>query len=207
MARRKPAAEAGTGAPSASLPRSLLTHVPSATAAAKALRDFEKALVSMTHELHKVDDAPAVEAARAFVVLHRLDGMVDDARKAFGAVFDKYKTEVIPDIFDKDGVPHVPLDEGFRVGVSGKLYAAIKADRKEVAYAWLRKNELGDLITETVNASTLSAVARDMRENQNKDLPEDLFNVADKYTTSVTKTAAKKAPTKATKRKPAKKKA
>jgi hypothetical protein len=57
---------------------------------------------------------------------------------------------------------------------------------KEAAFEWLRENGLGELITETVNASTLSAQARKMLED-GTELDADIFNVSVFPTTSITK--------------------
>lgn len=62
---------------------------------------------------------------------------------------------------------------------------------KQAAYWWLRLNGMGSLITETINASTLSAAARKQMED-GKDLPETYFKVDIVPNTSVTKVADKK---------------
>lgn len=74
-------------------------------------------------------------------------------------------------------------------GVSFKWTSA-KYLGKEAGYWWLRCNDLGDIITETVNASTLSAVAR-KRLDDGFDMPEEHFNVAILPSTSITKVKSK----------------
>ena len=82
---------------------------------------------------------------------------------------------------------NVSLSEGFRVGVSHAWRASVRPDMGSRAKEWLRKNGKGDIVTETINASTLSAFAKQKAE-ENFDLPDDIFNVAQVPNTSVTKT-------------------
>lgn len=132
-------------------------------------------------------DADVVEYTRAFVRVRGVKDRLDEVVKAFNSVYEELKTIKLPAKFEEAGVPTINLDEGFRVTVGHRLFASIKGGMKEEAYQWLRDNDLADLVTETVNASTLSAVAKSMAE-ENRELNEDLFSVAILPTTSVTKT-------------------
>jgi hypothetical protein len=131
--------------------------------------------------------------ARAFVALHRLEKRIDEVlnplfstkEEAMG-LLPRYKTREIPALFEAEGIRNVPLTEGFRVGISSRFLASIKPDQREAAYEWLRNNSLGELITPVVNAGTLSAAGKRMLEDDNKELPTELFNVAMVPTTSVT---------------------
>ena len=172
---------------SSSLPATLVAAVPSAARAAKALIAFEEALVGIEAEMRAAEKAGSIQTARAFAVLHFLQGRFDDRAKLLSGLFQHYKNVVLPDMFDQEGITNVPLTEGFRVGVSYSLYASIVAGKKDEAYNWLRDNDLGDLIVEAVNSSSLSGVARAWRE-ENRDLPDSLFNTKEVGNTSVTKT-------------------
>lgn len=129
--------------------------------------------------------ADAIEVARAFVKLRHLKDRTEAVTKLVSLAYEKLKTTDLPEAFERAGVPSVSLDEGFRVTVSHKLYASIKKDMKEAAFKWLEENDLGDLITPTVNASTLSAVAKTMGE-ENRELDPELFSIAIVPNTSVT---------------------
>lgn len=133
------------------------------------------------------DNAGAIELARTFVQLRSVVDRLEEITKPVKDLYNKMKVERLPQVFDREGVPSVNLDEGYRVTISHKVFASIRPDKKEKAYEWLRDNKLGDLIVETVNSSTLSAAAKSMAED-NYELDQELFNVSILPNTSVTKT-------------------
>lgn len=97
---------------------------------------------------------------------------------------DRLRQEVIPTTFKENNITSLTVD-GFRYVISHNWRASIKGDRKGDAYKWLRDNDLGELITETVNASTLSAQAKKMTED-GMELDPDLFTVNIVPNTSIT---------------------
>lgn len=137
--------------------------------------------------LREYENETAVEMARAFVHVRRFKDELDELAKRVSKTYEEWKTVKLPQAFEKAGVPSIPLDEGYRVGVSHLVRASIKPEAREAAYEWLRSNGLGDLITNTVNSSTLSAVAKSMTE-ENQELDSELFNVHVLSTTSITRT-------------------
>lgn len=167
-----------------------MSVLPSGAEIIQHVQAIEALLPALERELFKAQKAGAVSLARAFVVLHRLnERMLSDEKsfKPFRALYGNAKGKLIPETFEAAGVDSIPLSEGFRVGVSERTVASIKVGKKPEAYTWLRDNEKGDVIVPTVNASTLSALAKQLREN-NIDLPEELFNVEFLPNASVTKT-------------------
>ena len=71
-----------------------------------------------------------------------------------------------------------------------KTRASAAAGYREELYAALRQNGLGDIITETINANTLSSTVKGLIEENNEALPgwlDGLVNVFDKTTVSVRK--------------------
>lgn len=154
------------------------------------MQAIEALLPALVKDLGRAQKGGAVAMARAFVVFHRLNDRMLSQEKAFKPFKELYATTkevTIPSLFEQAGIENVPLSEGFRVGTSTTIRASIKPDQKQNAYAWLEETDRRDIITEVVNASTLSALAREMRE-KNEDLPEEFFTVADINNTSVTKT-------------------
>ena len=114
---------------------------------------------------------------------------LSDAVDELGKLVENLKTTQIPQLFEDHNVRNVSVEVdgiAYRVGVSQRVVASVKADDKAKAYDWLRTHELGALVIETVNSSTLASTAKAMLE-EGKELDPDLFNVAIMPTTSVTK--------------------
>lgn len=178
--------------PKTPLPATIVAALPSSRKFSEQLDALYRVLsVELVAELVKAREAGAVNLARAFVAFHRLNDKLDALDKAFEATFADLKGVVIPAAFEAEGLPNVPLSEGFRVGLSHNFRASIKEGQRDRAFQWLRENKLGDLITTTVNASTLSAAMKHRVEEDNLDAPEELFTVAIMPNTSVTTTKAK----------------
>ena len=138
---------------------------------------MNKEILSLV-SIEGLDELNPIELARSFVAVRTLKDKLEVTLKPFDAFYEELAKVKIPMVFDRHKVPNVTLEEGYRVQVSHNLRASIKGGTdKEVAYQWLRDNGLGDIVTETVNASTLSAVAKTMAE-ENRELDAEIFNVA-----------------------------
>lgn len=161
-----------------------LTHYH---AVGNRLLELNSLIRSLATELEVTITSP-LKLARAFVALHRLHEQMESTASELAKLFIEYKSRVVPEVFESHGVPHVPLSEGYRVGVSTLFRATVNKDRRDDAYQWLRDNGLQDLVIETVNASTLSSAAQVMRDDDNKELPPELFKTYDLPTTSVVST-------------------
>lgn len=173
-----------------SLPKTIVAAAPTTAAMAKAVITLQAEIPKLERELLKAGRDP-VTLARAYVAMHRLNERVDLLGKEWGALYDSYKKETLPNALQAAGITNVPLAEGFRVGYSTKTFASIKEGMKDGAFAWLRKNKLKELIVETVYPQSLSKAAAYRIEEQNLTLPDDLFNVHPVFTTSVTSTKAR----------------
>lgn len=79
-----------------------------------------------------------------------------------------------------------PLPEGADLRLVDGEPVVVVPDASE-GLGWLRANGLGDLIVTTVNAGTLASAVKEMIREENREPPEDLFNLFFQPTTSVTK--------------------
>jgi hypothetical protein len=161
-----------------------------------AIRDSRLPVLSA--EMKAAEAHGHVALARAYVVLYKLNQLLNGDDKGAGvgpmlkSLLEYYRKEVIPEAFEDVGVTHVPLEEDIRVGTAKpKLYASIRPSRKGDAWEWLQTH-YPDLITDTVNASSLSSLATSLLVDEAYDLPPDLFNVALIPNTSVTVSKGKK---------------
>lgn len=167
------------------LPGDYVAVVPHAVALRDAIQMAEEALAGMVRETIQANRNGLTEIGKAFVVARRIEDIVKDFQKNWSSYFERFKKELMPEALDDSDQTNLSLRGGHQIVVTHKLYASIKAGMKEPAYEWLRANGLGDLIQETVNASTLSAAAKEEREEKNIDLPAELFNLMDEVSASV----------------------
>lgn len=73
--------------------------------------------------------------------------------------------------------------------VTTKVFASAVPERKVELFAWLKDHGFGDMVTETVNANTLSAWVREQLE-ESESLPEgleELVNVYEKTSVGIRK--------------------
>jgi hypothetical protein len=190
-AKPKPSRSTAPTAPVASpLPKTIINALPTGAAIAKHIVAIEALIPALEKELAGAVKAGPVQLARAFVLFHRINERLlseEKALKPLKTLWGDYKNFKVPEAFEQAGVENVPLTEGFRVGITTNIRASVIPGQKEAAFVWLQENEAGDLIQPTLNASTLSAYAKGLRE-KNKDLPAEIFNVAEMDNTTVTKT-------------------
>jgi len=134
-----------------------------------------------------------VQFARAFVNLYMLRKVIKEFETAFEAIWVEYNGTLMPAAIEGAGVTNVPLAEGLRVQRAQVTRASIREGMHEAAHAWLKENGHHMIVTETVNASTLSSLAKELIEEQNIDLPDEMFNVALMPVMSITKIPSKTA--------------
>ena len=148
-----------------------------------------KAAARFDQELKKIfantGDLTAANMAHIYVALRKAAEAWYEAGQFLVGAVDDLKENKVPDAFEKEGITNFSLDTGQRVTISNRFFASIAQGQKETAYKWLRDNNLGDLIVETVNASTLSAAGKVLIE-EGKELPEPTFTSHFKASTSMT---------------------
>ena len=132
----------------------------------------------LADELKAAITAPGklAETVESYVVTKRVNDMLEEGRKLIGAVAQEASYKVIPDKMADEDISTFTSRLGYRVTVSQRFSASMLD--KERGFDWLRAHDLGDLIQPTVNAQTLSAQARRLVEEENIELPEDIFKTS-----------------------------
>ena len=149
-------------------------------------------LASLTDELtrevmsHQSDDHLAL--VRYFDKFRKSADTFSDAKKAITELHDRMSREFVPDAMRAADVKTVNIVGIGRVSISHRFSCSIVSGMKDTALEWLRGHNLGGIIQETVNSSTLSATAKRMIEEEGKDLPDDIFKVSTSPYTSITAT-------------------
>lgn len=111
--------------------------------------------------------------------LNELTDHIDESRKMLSKTYDWLRHSLMIDKMDEAGLEAFSVPGVGRVYIQSSLNASIKAGAKGGAYLWLQDHGHGNLIQETVNASSLKALAR-TKLADNDPLPAELFNVSPK---------------------------
>ena len=114
---------------------------------------------------------------KAFRALRDINENMEEANKPIKELVEGIKKKYLPEAFEREEIKTLTADTGDRTTVNEKMFASIIAEKRPQAFQWLRDNGYGDIIQETVNASTLSAFAKTLLETENKELPEEFFRV------------------------------
>lgn len=111
---------------------------------------------------------------------------MEERMKQLNARFDYLRLNAVPNKMDEEGVSNLTLEGIGRVGLTSDAYASIKTGQKEHAWEWLQDTGHGDLITETVNASSLKAALKQMVA-KGEIIPEEFFNFTPFTRASITR--------------------
>lgn len=157
--------------------KSLLTKVCTAMdqVAAMVREDTNAAEQSKDH----------VEVIRHYNDLRLAIEQIKTARKAVEGINEQLSREIVPDAMREAKVKTITVEGVGRVTISHRFSCSMTD--KERGIQWLKDNQYGEIVQETVNAQTLASHARDLLENHGKELPEDLFKVSTSPYTSITK--------------------
>lgn len=163
----------------------------------EAMQDTGNGTTGALHrEARDAERLPIDEALHYFLGIRDAVGELEELLKYAKRVQAAWEQRVIPTKMDIALSTSHTVD-GKRITTSEKLHASIRAEHREEAFAWLMKNdlfgtELSALITETVNASTLSASIKDAMRTKGIEFPEELFTTVVVPSVSVTAVASKK---------------
>ena len=92
----------------------------------------------------------------------------------------------VPAIMEREDLESVKIEGIGRMYLLSDYNMSIRKEQKEKAVEWLIENGLGDIVQETVNASTLKATLKEVIAN-GTEIPEDLFNVSPFTRAQITK--------------------
>lgn len=114
-------------------------------------------------------------ATELFNLRERKDALAAE-EKIINTRIEELTKKEIPEAMDEDGISNVKIDGVGRVALRGEVYTSILAENRDAAYQWLRDTGRESLITETVNASTLKAAAKEWLKN-GEEIPAEFIKV------------------------------
>ena len=153
-------------------------------ALAKIHAELAKGVFSLEQMNQDVAGLNAQQSAAIMARMKLLNEYADDIKKEIGKAYDHMRVMVVPTKMDEEGLDSFKLTGIGRVSVTPDIHASIIS--RDPAFEWLTENGHGDIIIETVNASTLKAILR-QRLREAQDIPGDIFKVTPYDRASITK--------------------
>lgn len=148
-----------------------------------ALQRVGEIIIAETNEV--IAQGDHIDIVRHFDVSRLAIEDIKVAREALQEMVDNLSRVVIPDAFRIAGIKTTTIIGVGRVTISNRFSCSIID--KAAGYNWLRETGNGSLIQETVNSSTLAAFAKNLMEEEGKELPAEIFKTSILPTTSITK--------------------
>lgn len=102
-------------------------------------------------------------------------------------ILDSLRKHVLPDRLNEMGLQNATFPGIGRVSLRNDAYVSTRADQKPQLLEWLDENDFGELITATVNASTLKAFIKEQDGLGNPVPSEEIISYTPYQYTSVTK--------------------
>lgn len=100
--------------------------------------------------------------------------------------WDALRKQYIPDKMDEMGIESVRISGVGTVSQRTDAYCTTPAANREALMDWLEAHDHADLISETVNASTLKAFMKEQMMEGN-DVPDDIVNFTPYTYVAITK--------------------
>ena len=114
----------------------------------------------------------------------------DDLSKAVGREFDWLRLNAIPAKMDEEGVANIKVTGLGQVKLTGDMYVSVLAENRPAVYEFFRDHNRGNIITESINASTLKATVKDMFK-KGEEIPEYIIKVTPFTRASITREKSK----------------
>src|SRR5208337_2001344 len=157
------------------LPVSLRKALGAADSFTEIQHIFRIFLARLEEDLNRAAENP-FKASRAFVVMEYLRAEFENFGKKVKTIQHIQSTQVLPKIFEEAEIPEMPLNEGFKVEVTPKLFCSITKMAKPAAHEWLREHGLGDIIQPEVNVKTLTSAIHEYMQENGEEPPQKLIS-------------------------------
>jgi hypothetical protein len=130
-------------------------------------------IAAIINELEKsAPENVLAPAATFYKMMIDFENEIEAVRLKAYHVKNRHQMRILPDLFVQSSTTKTSTLNGYTVSMSQDFSVSIPKDAKHGAYQWLENNGLGDIITTTVNSSTLKATLKEW-DSQNKPMPPD----------------------------------
>ena len=114
----------------------------------------------------------------------------EEIAKAIGKEFDWLRLNAIPAKMDEEGVANIKVTGLGQVKLTGDMYVSVLAENRPKVHEFFRDHNRGDIIAESINASTLKATVKEMFK-KGEEIPEDLIKITPFTRASITREKSK----------------
>jgi hypothetical protein len=164
----------------------------------KRIKGIYDLILALDEEVARIADQGPVDvlapAATFYKMMVDVENAIEEVRLRAYHIKNRYQMIIMPDLFVQASTTKTSTLNGFTVSYSQDYSVSVPKDARPAAHEWLVEHGLGDIITETVNASTLKATLKEWNQ-QNKPMPpEELIKVTPIPKYSVVR-ASRKIPT------------
>lgn len=108
---------------------------------------------------------PYKDLAAKMVELKKDIALIEIDRKRLEAEFDVIRLKVVPERFAEDQIKSTNIAGIGRLGIAKDAYCNQDNTKQEDFFKWLRDNEYGDLIKESVNPSSLKSLVKSLYDD------------------------------------------
>ena len=131
-----------------------------------------------------VESTDHIAIIKHYDSLRQATALIKESREALQQMEEKLSREQVPEALRAHNIRSITVEGVGRVSL-GTRWSASMPD-KQAGFEWLRANEHGGVIQETVNAQTLGALAKELNE-EGMELPKPTFITNVMSYTSITK--------------------
>lgn len=144
----------------------------------KALEYLERATPRIGEEIGKLAGVTDLDGSCwAFADIRALKERAADLVTSISAIEKQLADEIIPLQLEASNTESPYNHATGRYTRTTRVSASIIKEKKDLAWAWLKKNKLGALIIQTVNAQSLGAAAKE-RIEKGQEMPSELFKTS-----------------------------
>lgn len=149
----------------------------------QALVALQASIKEVLDARDKLDKSNIPDLLEFYRNIYECEDTLGELHKILKEVKDNFSKSVIPDTFESMGLDSIK-SKGKTFFIGTRFNCSIPHDKREAGFPWLRENNLGALITDTVNARSLSSAIKELIETTGVEPPEDCITIhREKYTT------------------------
>ena len=122
--------------------------------------------------------------------MYTLKAAIDKLGKEKSALqkdFDILRHNIVPDKLDEEEMQNITVKGIGRLGASPMLQVSVLAKNRELLHEWMTDNGFEDLVSGTINSSTLKAWVKEQMD-AGSEIPENLIEIRPFMMATLTKT-------------------